>query len=331
MSVSGTPLAAEVIATPARAHGAPAVFLEFTKARLSGMVVLTAAVGFWLGSPSDTDWLGLIVTLLGTTLAAWGANALNQCLEWRRDARMLRTRNRPLPSGKLSPRSAWFIALLLATAGPLVLLFGTNSLTAALSAICVLLYVLVYTPMKIRTPHNTLVGAVVGGIPPLMGWTAATGQIGVAGIALGAILFVWQIPHFLALAWMYREDYARGGYHMLPLHDTGGALTVRVVLMYCMFLIPTSLVLTLTGATGQIYAGAALLLGIGFLLLALRLYRERSISSARRLFLASVIYLPLLLAAMSLDRGPLSRAFVREVAAAPAQPTPMLAASETRP
>lgn len=304
MSAPGNLLAAGLVDLPLRTRSRTALLLELSKARLSGMVVLTAGVGFWLASAgAGTDWLTLVLMLIGTTLSACGANALNQCVEVRRDARMLRTCHRPLPSGELLSAPAWTAALLMALTGPLVLLAGTNMLTAALSAGCIALYVLVYTPLKVLTPYNTLVGAVVGAIPPLMGWTAATGTIGIGGLALAGVLFVWQIPHFLALAWMYRDDYARGGYRMLPLDDPDGGLTCRVMLLYCLMLVPVSLMLTLCGAAGTVYAAAALVLGGGLLALGLRLYRARTRENARRLFLGSVIYLPLLLGAMSLDRG----------------------------
>ncbi len=286
------------------ARGTAAALLELSKARLSALVVLTAVVGYLLGAADPLNWLRLAALVAGTTLSAFGANALNQCLEIERDRRMIRTRTRPLPAGDLSAMFAWRCAIVMAAAGPLLLAMGVNALTAGLSAACIAIYVLIYTPMKVHTTLNTLVGAVVGAIPPLMGWAAATDGLGPGGLALAAILFVWQIPHFLALAWLYRDDYARGGYRMLPLLDPDGRRTARVILLYSLMLVPVSLALTLLSVTGAMYAVAALVLGCILLALAVRLYFDRCDGNARRVFLASVIYLPLLLLAMSADRAP---------------------------
>ncbi len=279
------------------------IYLRLSKARLSGLVLATTAVGFLLGGGSDVNWLLLVCTLAGTGCAALGINAVNQCMESDRDARMARTRNRPLPAGTISPRAAWSFGISLSVIGPVFLALTVDTLTAGLAVLCELVYVLVYTPLKVRSPLNTLVGAVCGAIPPMIGWAAAAGSLGAGAWVLGAILFVWQIPHFLALAWMYRSDYERGGFRMLPMFDTAGQATCQAVLLYTLALVPVTLMLTVVGVAGWVYAGGALVLGILFGLPGLKLYRRRDADAARRVFLASVIYLPLLLALMVTDRA----------------------------
>jgi protoheme IX farnesyltransferase len=301
-----TPVCRDVVEleTRARPRTLVGVYAELGKARLSMMVVITAAVGFVLASGAAVDWLGLLATSAGTLLAALGANAWNQCVEVERDRRMERTRNRPLPAGRISPRHAQAFALLSGLAGPALLLFTTNALTAGLAMGCLLIYVLAYTPLKPISPLNTLVGAVCGALPPMLGWTAVTGQLDLGAWILGAILFVWQIPHFLALAWLYRADYARGGFRMLPMVDPDGGLTCNVALLYSAALLPLCLLLSYFGLTGAAFAYGATLLGAGLVALALRLYHLRTRSEARRLFLASIIYLPLLLIVLVWDRVP---------------------------
>ncbi|MFQ5807125.1 MAG: heme o synthase, partial [Phycisphaerae bacterium] len=277
--------------------------MELSKARLCALVLLTTFVGFLLGSQAGIDWRLAISALLGTAFSAFGINAVNQCMEADRDARMIRTRGRPLPAGLISRRAGWMFGISLAAAGALLLALTVNLLTAALALACQLIYVLIYTPLKVRSSLNTLVGAICGAIPPMMGWTAATGRLDAGAWVLGAILFVWQVPHFLSLAWMYREDYARGGFRMLPTFDGTGQATCQAVLLYSLVLIPVTLMLTVVGITGWVYAAGALVLGGLLSALGLRLYRERGVGSARRVFLASVVYLPLLLGLMVTDRA----------------------------
>lgn len=277
-------------------------YLELGKARLTALVLVTTAVGFVLGAGPTVDTGRLTVTVLGTGLAALGANALNEWWERERDARMRRTAGRPLPTRRLTPRAAVVFGLVCGAAGPLILLRGTTPLAAALALVTLLTYVLLYTPLKVRTTGNTLVGAVVGALPPLVGWTAATGGIAPPGLALAATLFCWQVPHFLALAWLYRDDYRRGGFRMLPAVDAAGYLTACVVVIYALLLVPVTLALTVLGAAGWLYAGGALLLGAAFVAVAVRLERQRSAAAARHVFLASVIYLPLLMGLLVLDR-----------------------------
>jgi protoheme IX farnesyltransferase len=278
------------------------LLLELGKIRLSLLVVVTTAVGFALGSGADLAWTRLLWTVVGTLLAAVGANALNQWWEVARDARMERTRSRPLPARRLAPGVALAFGVLAGLGGPLILATRVNAGAAQLALATLLIYVLAYTPLKVRTPLNTLVGAVVGALPPVLGWVAVRGQVDPATWVLAGLLFVWQIPHFLALAWLYREDYARGGFRMLPVLDPAGNLTGCVVVVYLLALVPLSLLLTVLGTTGPVYAAGAVVLGTVFLGLGVLLERRRTRAAARRLFLASVIYLPLLLALMVIDR-----------------------------
>ncbi len=278
------------------------LYLELGKARLSALVLLTTLVGFVLGSGRELEVAALCWTLLGTGLAALGANALNQYAEVARDARMDRTRGRPLPAGALTPHAALVFGLAAGVAGPGILAVFVNGTAAVLAMGTLTIYVFIYTPLKTITPVNTVVGAVVGGLPPLIGWAAAVGTLAPGAWVLGGILFLWQIPHFLALAWLYREDYARGGFRMLPSIDATGDLTGCIVVVYTLSLIPTTLSLSGVGVTGVLYAVGATVLGVGLLALTVRLERQRTALAARRVFVGSVIYLPLLLGLMLLDR-----------------------------
>ena len=229
-------------------------FLELGKLRLSAMAVFAVIAGLFLGTVGNPS-LGMIVsTTVGTLLVAVGGNSLNMLLERKLDLRMHRTMGRPLPTGRLSPRDVLAFGLVTGCAGLAILALATNWLATATCAVIFVTYVLVYTPLKRITPLNTLVGAVCGAIPPMIGWAAARGTLDYGAWVLGAILFVWQIPHFLALAWMYREDYRRGGFRMLPVLDTTGALTSRIVLLTSLILIPLGLVVTLSGLAGWLFA-----------------------------------------------------------------------------
>ena len=277
-------------------------YIELSKARLNALVVLTAGVGYVLAASTQIDWPRLGWTLLGTTLAAWGASAFNQWIEVGHDARMFRTRRRPLPTRRVASAAALRFALLVSFAGPALLAVFVNLAAAALALASLLIYVLVYTPLKVRTPLNTLVGAVVGALPPLVGWVAATGSLAAGAWMLGGILFVWQIPHALALAWMYRADFRRSRFRMLPIVDPAGHVTGYVILIHSLVLVPLTLMLTLAGVTGWVYALGALLLGSGLALASVVLARQRSPAAARGLFFATVFYLPLLLGLMIADR-----------------------------
>jgi len=251
-------------------------------------VLLTAAAGFYLGSRDGVD-VGLLVrTLIGVALVAAGTNAFNQVRERDVDARMRRTERRPLPSGRLTPRAA--------------ALFEVNLLTAGLAALTLASYVLLYTPLKRKTSLNTLIGAVPGALPIVGGWTAAGGAIGPAVAALFWILFLWQLPHFLALAWIYREDYRRGGLAMLSVSDPDGRHTGRMALLYAMALVPVSLLPTLLGVTGALYFFGALALGLAYAGVSGTMTRAATTARAWRVFLVSIVYLPALLTLMVLDK-----------------------------
>ena len=270
-----------------------AIASELTKLRLSMLVLWTTATGALLAAHlhGGASALTLLWTILGTAMSAGAAGTLNQLLEVDRDAVMRRTRSRPLPAGHVSRFSALMITLILTGAGVGMLACLVNGISAVLAGLTIVLYGLVYTPLKPVTTLNTFVGAVVGAIPPMIGWVAITGRLDPAAWVLFALLFVWQIPHFLALAWMYREDYARGGFRMLPACDPDGRLTAQASLAGSLLLIPTALGLTLVGVGGWAYTAGALVLGAWISLRALRFVRQRSDLAARRLFLASLLYL----------------------------------------
>jgi protoheme IX farnesyltransferase len=283
--------------------GAAVVWSRLAKARLSALVLVTAAVGFLVAPAPAVDWVRLGWACLGTGLAATSAAMLNQLAEVRRDARMRRTAGRPLPAGHARPRTVFVVAIVAGYAGCSALAFGTTMLASALAAANILLYVLLYTPLKPRTTFNTLVGAVTGAIPPVIGWTAVTGTMAPGAWALFALLFAWQIPHFLALAWLYRADYAAGGFVMLPVRDPSGTATAQAALLSSLALVPVGLLAVLTGVAGaRWYAPVALVAGLWISWLALGFLRERSDARARRLFLASLAYLPIVLGAMVADR-----------------------------
>lgn len=276
-------------------------YVELSKLRLTGLVVVTAGTGYLVAGADDKSGIALLAVVLGTALLSGGAAALNQVLEIAADARMPRTVNRPLPAGRISVAHALAFGLITGLAGFLPLLALGGALAAGLGALTYVLYVFVYTPLKRVTTLCTPVGAVVGAIPPVIGWAAATGRIEAGAIVLAAILFVWQIPHFLAIAWLYRDDYALSGFKMLPLDDPGGRTTFAMVLLYSLALLPVTLVATPVCSTGWLYPVGAVLLGGGFAWLAVKLHRERTREAARTLFLSSLLYLPLLLLLLVFD------------------------------
>lgn len=279
------------------------VLLELTKARLVSLVVVTAGVGFVLAGRSPLDWSGLAWTVLGTALAAAGVMSVNQGMEWRLDARMLRTRERPVPRGDVSARQAVVFGALTSAAGISTLALLVNGLTAFLGLVVIVFYVAIYTPLKTRSTLCTLAGAVCGALPPMMGWAGAAGRLEFGAWVLAVLLFLWQIPHFLALAWLYREDYERGGFRMLPSIDPAGTLTGHAVVVYCLALLPVGVAAALAGMSGWVAAAGSLAAGAALLLLGVQLARSRSDASARRLFLGTLAYLPLLLGLMVADRG----------------------------
>jgi len=278
------------------------VFSELTKARLTFLVALTTLVGFYVGFRGAMDYLLMFHTLLGTGLVASGASALNQLLEWKYDALMQRTRDRPLPSGRLQPDTVLWFGTLCSAAGLLYLAFAVNLLTSVLGAITLCSYLFIYTPLKRVRPLNTAIGAIPGALSPLMGWTAARNEINVEACSLVAVLFFWQLPHFLAIAWMYREDYARAGYAMLPVLDPGGQRTARRALSHTLGLLPISLCPFLFRMEGFVYLAGALVLSLAFVWQAIQFSRQVTFQRARRLFYASIIYLPLWLGLMVWDK-----------------------------
>ncbi|HUP02314.1 MAG TPA: heme o synthase [Gemmatimonadota bacterium] len=278
-------------------------YLVLTKARITALVLVTAAAGFCLASPEGIDLGRLAALLVGTALASGGAAALNQVFEREADGRMARTWSRPLPAGRITPRQGLVVGVGLAAGGVVWLALRIDLLTAGLALLTIGLYLAVYTPLKRRTPLNTLVGAVPGAIPPMMGWTAATGGLAPGAWVLFGILFLWQLPHFLAIAWLFREDYARGGFPMLPVVDPDGGSTGRQVALYLVALIPVSLAPTFLGLTGPVYFFGALALGLVFLGFGIAMALGRGRRGARRLLLASVTYLPILMLLLLADRG----------------------------
>jgi heme o synthase len=269
-------------------------WLELTKPRITAMVVFTALVGFVTASPGPL-WTGLLAAALaGTGLVAAGASVFNQVLERDTDALMLRTRSRPIPSGRIPPRDARVFGGLLTAAGLVLLLWRCGPLAAAVALATWASYLFAYTPLKRRTPLATLVGAVPGALPPVIGWAAARGSLDAGAFILFAILFLWQVPHFLAIAWLYRDDYARAGFPMLPVLDREGTFTSRQAVVHSLALLLVSLAPAAAGLAGPVYLAGAFLLGVALTLFALRLARARDLVSARGLFLASVLYLPAL-------------------------------------
>ena len=279
-----------------------AIFSDLVKARLTTLVLVTTLVGFYAGSGSPVEYWLMLHALLGTALVACGAAALNQLLERELDAKMRRTEDRPLPSGRLSPDAVLIIGAVLSVAGLLDLLLMVNPLTAVLGALTLASYLFVYTPLKRITTLNTLIGAIPGAIPPLMGWTAARGEISAAGWSLFAILFLWQLPHFMAIAWLYREDYARAGFKMLPIVDPDGRKTAAQAVCHAFGLIPVSLFPALLGVAGVVYFVGAIVMGIAFLIFAIQFSRSLTAERARGLFIASIVYLPLLLGLLVIDK-----------------------------
>ncbi len=280
--------------------------LELSKPRITQLVVLTTAGGYYMASAGRFDLVRFAWTLVGTTLVAAGTNALNQFRERHTDARMSRTRHRPLPSGRITPRAALVFAVVTAAAGIGLLAALVNLLTAALATLTLVSYVWVYTSLKPRTSFNTLVGAVPGALPVLGGWTAAGGALSGAAWGLFWILFLWQLPHFLALAWIYREDYRSAGLAMLSIDDHDGGRTARMALLYAIALVPVSLVPTVSGLTGPVYFYGVLALSVMYAAAgAGMLWRPTArLAWARRVFLVSIIYLPALLTLGVLDKVP---------------------------
>ncbi len=276
---------------------------ELVKARLTMLVLLTTAVGFYLGARGPVDLLALFHAVFGTAMAAAGAAALNQWWERRVDALMQRTKERPLPSGRMLPRDALIVGAVLAVAGVVYLAVICNWLSALLAAATIGIYIFGYTPLKRISTTNTLVGAVPGALPPMIGWAAASGNVEPAAWSLFAILFCWQMPHFFAIAWMYREDYARGGFQMLSRDDETGVRSASQGVLFCMLLLIITGMPFYVGLTSAVYLPVALALGGWFTAMAMAFHRQKTLRAARALFITSIIYLPLLLLALVLTKA----------------------------
>jgi heme o synthase len=279
-----------------------AVLCDLVKARLTTLVLLTTAVGFYVGWRGAMNWLLLFNTLAGTALVAAGASALNQWIERDYDAKMRRTQNRPLPSGRLQPATVALFGGMTSVGGLIYLALAVNLLTSVLGAVTLVSYLFIYTPLKRVTWLNTAIGAIPGALPPLMGWTAARNELSGEGWALFAILAFWQLPHFFAIAWIYRDEYAKAGFVMLPNVDSSGKHTGQQTVSNALALFIVSLCPFLFKMSGTVYLAGAVALGAGFLFCAIQFSRQLTLSRARQLFLASILYLPLLLGLMVFDK-----------------------------
>jgi heme o synthase len=276
-------------------------YLELTKPRVTWLIVMSAAIGYFFGHSGTWLIWPLVHTLFGTALMASGTAALNQWYERDADRHMRRTQMRPLPSGRLqAPQVLWF-GIGLAVLGSLELGFGANWLTAGLTLATLAMYLFAYTPLKQKTWWSTTIGAFPGAMPPLIGFAGAADKLTPEALVLGAILFLWQFPHFYAIAWMYREDYSRAGIRMLPVVEPDGTSTARQIVLYSLLLIPISLLPKWMGMTGSIYLIGALVLGLCFLYSGVRVSLDRSKLRARKVLLTSVVYLPVLYLLMVLD------------------------------
>ncbi|MEE2752764.1 MAG: heme o synthase [Candidatus Latescibacterota bacterium] len=279
-------------------------FVELTKARIGTFVVISTAVGYVLASPTGIDVIRMIHTLLATFLVSSGVCALNHYLERDYDARMSRTADRPLPAGRLQPEKACVLGLTMLAIGLIYLVGWVNVATALVGLATAVVYLVAYTPLKRMTVHNTVVGAVAGALPPVGGWTAVQGDLGLGALVLFSILFLWQFPHFYSIAWMYRDDYARGGFRMLAVEDPDGNRTAHQMVVYSLALLPCSLMPALMGLSGTVYFVVALLLSGLLVWSSLSFARERTVQHARYLLRATLVYLPVLWMMLVADRLP---------------------------
>jgi protoheme IX farnesyltransferase len=286
-------------------------YIDLTKPRITWLILMSTGIGYFFGLPTTHTWLeflrnipllGLLHTILGTGLIASGTAALNQWYERESDRKMRRTADRPLPAGRLDSGRALAFGIGLSIAGFLELWLGVNFLCAAIGLFTLVSYLFVYTPMKLRTWWSTTVGAIPGAMPPVIGFAAAAGTLNRESLVLGAILFLWQFPHFYAIAWMYKDDYARAGIRMLPVVEPDGRSTARQIVLYDIALIPVSLAPSLLGMAGSIYLVGAFALGLWFLYSGVRVALERSLIRARGVLITSVLYLPLIYGLLVLDR-----------------------------
>ena len=284
------------------AKSSTAAYIELLKPNIMSLVLVTTVLGYYLGGDGIDSFLRLFITLLGTALTAGGAGALNQYLERDADKLMQRTKNRPIPSGLIAPGNALVFGIILILIGTIILVTQINLLTGFLSILTAFLYVLVYTPLKKITWLNTSIGSIPGALPPMGGWAAATGNVETGAWILFAIMFLWQHPHFYAIAWMCKDDYARANFKMLPVIEPDGKRTMRQIFWHLTLLVPVSVLPYVEGSSGLIYAVGVIFLTGTFLISALPLAREKSVQSARLLLKSSVIYLPLLLILIVVDK-----------------------------
>lgn len=278
-------------------------FVELTKPRLVAMILVTTSAGFYLASSEPLNWLQLLEAFIGTGLSAAGVLALNQYLERDLDARMVRTCNRPLPDRRVEPTTALFFGVLLTVGGLAFTVFCVNPLSALVISAIVVTYLFVYTPLKQKSPLCTVAGAVPGALPPVIGWAAARGAINIEACVLFAILFLWQLPHSLSIACIYREEYAQAGFRLLPVVHPDGKSTRRQIVTNCLALLVVALLPRLIGIAGNVYFFVALLLSVGFLAFGIKLSISPTTVSARRLLYASLVYLPLVFIVMAFDKS----------------------------
>jgi protoheme IX farnesyltransferase len=276
-------------------------YIQLTKPRITWLILMSTAIGFFFGAKSGWTWWLLLHTLVGTGLIASGTAALNQWWERDADAKMKRTHGRPLPSGRISIIGALWFGIALSIAGFVELWLGANLLTGLLGLFTLATYLFVYTPLKQRTPHSTTVGALPGAMPPVIGYAASAAILDAQALALFGILFLWQFPHFYSIAWIYREDYSRAGIRMLPVVDPTGERTARQILIYALLLVPVSLVPAYLGMSGGLYLAGALLLSLMYVFYSLRIAQLRTLRAARSVLLSSIVYLPLLYVLMLAD------------------------------
>ncbi len=279
-----------------------AAYIELLKPNIMSLVMITTILGYYLGGNGSISWISLFFTLIGTALTSGGAGALNHYLERDADSLMKRTQNRPIPTGIISPSNALMFGIVLVLAGSSLLVWKVNILTGFLSILTAFLYVLVYTPMKKITWLNTSIGSIPGALPPMGGWAAATGHLDAGAWILFAIMFLWQHPHFYAIAWMCKDDYAKANFKMLPVIEPDGKRTIRQIFWHLTLLIPVSVLLYLEGSSGVIYAVGVIVLSIMFLFSALPLAKGKSVDGAKLLLKSSVIYLPVLLILIIVDK-----------------------------
>ena len=278
-------------------------FAELIKARLTLLVLLTTAAGFYLGAQSPINYTGLFHVVFGTAAAAAGAAALNQWWERELDALMRRTRTRPVPAGRMRPIEALTLGITLSIFGVGYLAVVCNALSAALATLTIVIYIFGYTPLKRTSTANTIVGAIPGAIPPMIGWAAARGTIEAGAWSLFAILLLWQLPHFFAIAWMYREDYSRAGFRMISSDDRSGERSASQSVFFCILLLVIAGLPAFLGIATSIYLAIELVLGGLFIAVAMRFLKTRTVAAARSLFITSIVYLPLLLGALVLTKS----------------------------